>query len=266
MRGKTSNGVKYWTPGRTSSGDPNTSVGNTMKSLLSVDADMRELVLTYCAVCELDYIVYGMGDDVLVQIKIDNLVPNIVPEELCAQLFSDFKVLQKQHYGWDTTGSFQADPVNWEFLSKTLLPAIEVVEGVEHYRWVFTPMAGRCIPKLFYSLNFSGPQDAWLRGVVLGVLPCVNHHPVFTELFRKILAYVGRGCAIRSTSRYTYTDKYLLQQTPEVYDWLDRRYGDGNRAENSIAELHFTSLPAVAPYHVLRPEYEIDVLGSAART
>jgi len=176
--GATSKGIKYGRLAQVSSGDPDTSCGNSLINMVGWRFVLAQILtketLGSCRVLV-------MGDDSVVA------VPNFVVAKVRArapELWYELGVIMEESL-------FSGD---WD-----------IVEFCSGHFWqhdrsrIFGPKPGRVIGKTFWCLhNYNkNKQKKWLRGLCLGLQLISGHVPILGGLVRRLLRLLGPGGALR---------------------------------------------------------------------
>jgi len=218
--GYTQYGDRYITIGRVRSGDPNTSLGNTLLSFISTHDTMVKLVGLG------NFRLAGQGDDLLILTKIP-----FNPEKYRDMQLRDFGLIAK-------VSRQSQHPADFEFLSSHVLPAYYTSEsnladgGIHHSTvWAMTPLIGKSLPKVYYELlNQGAPAHtpmSWLKGVCVGLQTMVSHHP----LYHFVNEHMLKLCGDVKPFVYDPDAKYKLRGVPGLLphplanQWLTHRYG-----------------------------------------
>jgi len=228
-----SDGTKYTTRGKVHSGDPNTSLGNTLMALISA--------IYTCVKLKLHFRIIALGDDMLIMTR------EPFPKEL-------FVESQEVDFGIITKCKVSSHPVDCEFLSSHPLPAFYSSREI----WAMTPMVGKCLPKLYFwqePIPFI-PTFDWLRGVNNTMNATANHNPVIAAFVSSTAKLLPPGPSYYdkfSTAKIKYKMAGCpgLQQHPIAMEWLRKRYGlwfDLAFAELQTALDDVKTLPTLLPY------------------
>jgi len=208
--GVTANGSFYRGRGRVHSGDPNTTLGNTLLSFVSAEYTLRALGIT-------DYQFYATGDDALILFRgkpQHSLVEFASHQEQCFQIV--------------TTGKEAKHPVDFDFLSACPLPV--VVDGI--LTWCYTPLFGKCFPKLMFSISLEAHLDPfnWLSDLLYAMKYLVNHHPWFSPILETTLSFldVPTHDFAENHDPYRRRNDTLCLCSTLADSWLGVRYGSTN--------------------------------------
>lgn len=246
--GFTQFGDFYHTIGRVRSGDPNTSLGNTILSLISSDYALRNLVGLG------NYCLAGQGDDLIILSK-----KPFDPEVYRSEQLREFGLTAK-------VSKLSTHPVDWEFLSSHPLPAympmtsnIQCGDIEKNFKvvWAMTPLIGKSLPKVYYELlSASSPEHTpleWLRGVAVGLQTLVNHHPLYRVVNNRVLSLTeGQNAYVNDPdAKYKLQGVSGLEPHPDSMPWLSHRYGVdypliAALIENEVS--HISSLPYRLPF------------------
>jgi hypothetical protein len=163
-RGFTSHGHYYSIPGTRCSGDPNTSVGNTIiVGLVSWMVFSRLVLELYDVQLKFDVHVFMaiiMGDDITVALKF------FIPSQRIEDLYREF--------GFEVKLRNEVDINLVTFCSGRFWD----VSTVDKQKRVFGPLLGRVLSKLAYSVPPLDKPYEWLKGVLIGVKRDYNHIPI----------------------------------------------------------------------------------------
>jgi len=232
-RGFTKDGSFYSTIGKVHSGDPNTSLGNTLMAMISATYHCRLLHLTFRVI--------ALGDDMLIMTK------QPFPMDL-------FIEMQKRDFGIITKCKISTNPVDCEFLSSHPLPAYYAGKEV----WAMTPLIGRCLPKLYYWQQPIDkiPVDDWIRGVNNTMYATAGHNPFIRRFLDTTKMLIPDGpCYYDKFSlakvKYKLHGCVGLQMHPDADSWLAKRYGlwyHIHSAQVYTQLLRVTRLPTLLPF------------------
>lgn len=164
VRGKTSHGHFYERDGGRCSGDPNTSVGN---SLLNAMALLWALWVCMVSVQSIRIIV--LGDDSVTAIK----------EKPDDPEFSDKIIHALQRLGFKVKLKVHEDPDLVEFCSGRFWCTTE--------GRVWGPKPGRWLSKIGFSVGSEEKPLTWFKGVLLGVKQNTAHVPVLGATVKHLL-------------------------------------------------------------------------------
>jgi hypothetical protein len=203
--GKTPSGVKYATPGRRRSGDPNTSIGNSL---------IVGTIARYAAhVCGARFVrIAVIGDDCVVVVNRDC---HLKLQEVFAKL------------GFDTRPTECHRICDVTFCSGRFWPC--------EAGYVYGPLPGRVLAKFGWAVQFppnstAQSRKSHLRGIALGLLRETAHVPFLAEFVARVLHLTQGIEAVaispqhrtRSLEQHTYVD--------ETFVWLSDLYGLGPEA------------------------------------
>jgi len=179
QKGKTKNGLKYSRLGQVSSGDGDTTLGNS--TILAV---AWRHVLKKCGLKRNEYRVCLLGDDSVVAIQPNKRARvTAVAHRVFNKL--GFRLTQDVSGDWDTATFCSV------FFWRT-------VDGR-----VFGPNPGRVLSKTFWSVTKRRPfkQKAWLRGLVDSLRLTTKYVPLLRVLVARLESLLGDGPVIREAFR-----------------------------------------------------------------
>lgn len=247
---KSRHGISYQCLGRTTSGSPNTSMGN---SLLRLFATMDVLKRMHCK----EYRLIVLGDDQLVCLK-----HPMTPDEL-----KRFDSLQSD-FGFIQVSTVAHHPANIDFLSSHPLPTLDGT-------WAMTPKIGKFAPKIFCSTKFYKPLDLAIHRaqVCKASLKVAGHNPVLRAILEDHLRF---SPDIPDEPVYNpYVDDYRdtplnpyallgtdipLAPAPFAWDWLRERYGvDAVQRLRHLADIRLTDCYSIYPSGILKGVTERDL-------
>lgn len=198
----------YLVEGRRNSGDPNTTIGNT-------------LLCGFCAARTLkgrDCVIICTGDDMVVCWKL--LPPR--------QVAYDFIREQKLVFGFTNKLEECSHPAQVSYISARLIPVTRY--GGDD--WVLTPLPGKSLPKLFYTNSavvVSKPRA--LRASVASAVAQLYMgdpyiHPFLTAISKTASGMVSvTPCS--DDLPYHSGGKDLVQAHRDYDAWFHLRYGEG---------------------------------------
>ena len=147
-------GIRYTMPGMRKSGDPNTTLGNTLVALVSTHYTLRHIGIK-------DPVVLAAGDDMI--IMFDPSVLDKSPHDV----FQQYVDHQANTFGFVTTGFATDEPVLMDFLSCHPLPTTEL-DNTGVPSWVLAPHAGRYCTKIFSTLSMPPDAAAHAAAIIQG--------------------------------------------------------------------------------------------------
>jgi hypothetical protein len=237
-RGKAKHGIKYSVAGTRSSGDPQTSVGNTMLqhfALLyaicmstgySADRVLRE--------CRLD----ACGDDSLSFVPENYNTSHV--KEILSRLGFKFKL--KEHTG----------PTAFEdctILSCHFYPVEDVL--TEEPVWVLAPNLGRQIARFGWYVNPPPgvPLNSLIRGDMIGRHPIYRAIPFLRELVFRSLELTDKDTPYNAKT-YMVPTQRVLRPSDATYAFVERYYGLTRLQEEQYRVLlqSVPSMPAVVDF------------------
>jgi len=239
VRGTSSHGHEYSCDGTRCSGDPNTSCGNSMLTVVSVLVSLLESN----SIKDINEVrILVMGDDSVVALKTRPYDSDLV--DRLADLGLKAKVKLHQ----------DADMV--EFCSGRFW---RIAENVR----VFGPKPGRFLAKIMYSVTPQSEGASWLKGVLSGVKQDVNHVPVVSHIVKHVLQLLPKGSAKPKTEdhkfhvsrEYTMTD-YTVAQFCKIYGLSQ---SDIDSVRDYVNSIRF--LPVLLSHPVLETLVDVDVVG-----
>jgi hypothetical protein len=138
--------------GRRNSGDPNTTLGNTLLCALTARQTLDDMM--HCN-STTTHVIFAYGDDMVIFSK----------ETWTIESMQDFCDRQLTNYGFINSLYYTTDPAQIDFISCRLFPVqrqltqqhrlMPQVNDTEDPEWcetfLFIPTYGKCIPKLFWS-------------------------------------------------------------------------------------------------------------------
>jgi len=206
-RGLTHGGIKYWASAGRKSGDPYTSVGNSILNVL-----IHLYILTDRGTIPLRNVRYTskmivQGDD---NVTMHNRNMDF---SLWRQVFEElgFKAVTIARKSLDET----------EFCSSRFMPTVN--------GYILVPKFGRVLAKLGSFCNPPKGVDtqAMLKGVVLGLWNAMSFLPSIRQLFEKILEKTRNVKALRlRTGDWNAVVRKPIQIDPIISSWLSRTYYD----------------------------------------
>jgi len=195
-------GVDLWIQGRRNSGDPNTTLGNSILSGQSVWDSMTAAGLRGKVLC--------CGDDTL--IFSDHLW---TAEELAhfqrGVERHGFAVKVESNVATHTVKMIQ-DISQITFLAARPLPATDA-SGERVI--CMTPTYGRCLYKLFFSLSKQTVANplGFMRTLAESFLATYGYDPIFNKVMTKVLSYCKDAVRVRNVK----TDSYFIDSFSRVY-------------------------------------------------
>lgn len=163
--------------------------------------------------------------------------------------------------GFPCEGGITFDPSTPDFCSGIFLPSSNGLR--------LSPKIGRLISKTFTAEKYRTDkgQREWLRGVLVGLMPAVNHVPIVRALFWRLL-HLTRG----SKAKYYKLPPLYLGLTPadatyETFDWVCSRYditmSDIHHLESEVSKI---ATPLVSFHGVLWERiFSVDVASLGAQ-
>jgi len=245
--GYTRSGIQYTVQGRRKSGDPNTTLGNTLVNGLShlfefalhmanhsddydtvLDVDPRDVPMRAIV----------MGDDWLgaTQTPYQDMDFELEPAMLKLGFVSQVKV-----------------PSCWEvasFCSGYFYPAQYPtgVDNINAHCLVYGPKIGRTLAKFGFSIGYQPDKDAWNRGVLQCLNSNCNHIPFLVDIIRRLRKIVptGRHVIISPDQKFKFNVDRSYEVDDAVWRMMDLLYGLGPADLESWrkAILDIKSLPA----------------------
>nr|WRQ65287.1 polyprotein [Tolivirales sp.] len=201
--GFTSKGVFYKVKFTRKSGDPNTSVGNSI-----VNAECADTIMTKLGY---DYKMVVQGDDNLIVIRgtMSELEKKVLRKTVVAEYLKlGFVAKVKVSDQWHDV----------EFCSSLFWP---VKDG-----YVLGPKIGRRLPKIGFSLKQLTPGQ--VKGMLLGLMKEVKHIPVLGDYARVCMKLLSH---VRKEEYYVYENQYKVRASRnheasfETYEFFLARYG-----------------------------------------
>jgi len=106
-----------------------------------------------------------------------------------------------------------------------------VFQGESAYRYTYTPLPGRSISKLLWTLSDPQDVDNYVLQVVECLWPSVSHHPIWDAWLRR-LYYLYGGCrrvfchqvAAHYGREWQMVGRVPRARDPWVWEWLSKRY------------------------------------------
>jgi len=218
--GVTSQGVKYKRQGMRKSGDPYTSVGNSLLNGLFH-------IFIYCEA-------HNCGVDqarTMVRMLIqgdDNLLVH-VPDDVEIDW-----VARMRELGFDSEAVYRESILDAEFCSNLVY---QVKEGL-----VFGPKPGRVVSKLGYFINPPAgvPVKSLVRGTALGLYAGCNHIPPLRAYLDRIMELTQDATAYYEPNAEWKMNYITAHDTPETWVTLYRRYGWTGAAQRAW-EVHLST-------------------------
>lgn len=241
------NGVKLGKiKGRRNSGDPNTTIGNTILSCATARMTLRRLGFP-------DHVCISVGDDLLI----------LLPPANRPRFVTDFAKDQKINYGFKNKVRGPDAPWDVDFLSCRLLPAL--VNG--SYTWTLSPLLAKCVPKVFYSVSpvaRARPLDM-LRTVNECMMYLFQADPIAMSLFKKVERFCGEGKVVTMTDADRTGILYLMnchetrevRPHPDYHIWTSSRYNHDFASLKSVVMTHQV-VPFHLPFHVIQRDIPVD--------
>lgn len=154
--------------GRRQSGDPNTTLGNTLNSAMTTLAVFDDLGLPpgFMALA---------GDDVIW------MMPYSLVQHMPAI------VARYRYYGFNMEAQTRLSPFDAHFLGSRPLPCSRCVDGKWEPTWILAPEMGRCLPKFGWSLDPQAQPRNWARQVAVAFRH-MSFVPVLGAFIRNTLA------------------------------------------------------------------------------
>jgi len=166
-KGRSSFGFRYGVPGTMKSGVPNTTVGNTLTSMLVTRYIFGKFKQPFRAM-------FG-GDDIIVAVDDFKVSPKAIE-------------LEYERFGLKAKMSHHGCPYTASFYSGTFTPS---TSGL-----ILVPKLGTLFSKMCWSVSPVGHPKGWLKGVVLANLALYRHLPDIWHYLRIILDLVSDAQAV----------------------------------------------------------------------
>lgn len=198
--------------GRRNSGDPNTTIGNTILCGLTA--------IEYFLNNNIDAIPLCCGDDLVIFFKKQ-------PTQLQRQAWLDRQV----EFGFINKLAVVDDIAQVDFISARVIPCY--VQGVETY--TLTPLYGKCLPKIFMSTsNIAKVSPARMLTAIKGCMEyCFSADPYILAYFRTVSERFGKDdlreshkrAIARASWMFTNLATRYSDPHPDLDDFNTRRYG-----------------------------------------
>jgi hypothetical protein len=215
--GYTPQGCRFECPGRRKSGDPNTSLGNTLLCVLAARHTLDSL--------HMHARIMALGDDMVVFARTN-----------CFQDFVD----HQSAFGFATKGYVTSEPVDIVYMSSHPLPATFNGQQV----WAMTPLLAKTLVKFCYSHSYVAirkPAEV-LRGMCRSLLSTAGHNEPLCMFLNRILSALGQGAAIAPSIDHLKPILYeVVSPGAHALEWLYTRYPDLN--EIMVEATSWTTIP-----------------------